>query len=142
MHYFNSVFTDGRRRKHGKNPGRPIVFELFPKLCHVTEETIEDDYKERVDRRLKPMEVPQNHFKKKKTVFITGGGSGFGQATAVKFANSGEFNLVICDLDGLDQTESMCLATNRIKQSEILKLTFDVTNEEDHENAFKQTLNK
>ena len=72
VHYFNSVFTDGRRHKHGKNPGRPIVFELFPKLCHVTEETIEDDYKERVDRRLKPMEVPQNHFKKKNPIWYKG----------------------------------------------------------------------
>ena len=67
VHYFNSGFKGGRRnRKIGPNPGRPMLFELFNRLCPMTEATIEDDYKERVDRKPDKGEVFNvNVFKEK-----------------------------------------------------------------------------
>jgi NAD(P)-dependent dehydrogenase (short-subunit alcohol dehydrogenase family) len=73
-----------------------------------------------------------------KVAVITGVGSGFGKATAEKFAAVDQVDLVLIDYNGeaLEATAGACRAAG----SKVVALTGDVTNSETFELALKEAL--
>jgi NAD(P)-dependent dehydrogenase (short-subunit alcohol dehydrogenase family) len=73
-----------------------------------------------------------------KVAVITGVGSGFGKATAEKFAAVDQVDLVLIDYNGeaLEATAGVCRAAG----SKVVALTGDVTNSETFELALKEAL--
>lgn len=76
-----------------------------------------------------------------KVVLITGGGSGLGQATAVRIAKEGA-KLALVDLNekGLEETKAKVLEV--APEAEVLLVTANVANEEEVQNYVNKTVEK
>ena len=73
---------------------------------------------------------------KGKVAIVTGGGSGFGEAISMRFAEEG-CKVVVADLDPVGGQR---VAATRPKSMHFIKM--NVTKEEDWENCIENTLNK
>src|SRR5690606_11303606 len=73
----------------------------------------------------------------RKTIFITGASSGIGRATALKFANGGEYDLILCSRR-MDRLELLKEEISTISSSKVHLLTLDVRDE----NSVINTINE
>ena len=76
-----------------------------------------------------------------KVVLITGGGSGLGQATAIRLAKEGaKLSLVDLNEKGLEDTKQKVLEV--APNTEVLLITANVAKEEEVQNYVNQTVEK
>jgi len=76
-----------------------------------------------------------------KVVLITGGGSGLGQATAIRLAKEGaKLSLVDLNEKGLEETKQKVLQV--APNTEVLLITANVAKEEEVQNYVNQTVEK